>query len=127
MAHEANDLYSESACEYCGNVADTIDHVPPQCIRPTLINLKLTNRFPFFEVKACRECNSLLGKRMLWTFRQRKKFIRRALRLKYKEVLALPDWSDSEIKQLNGNLKDFVIKRAVLKEFVRARLRRSGG
>lgn len=112
----------EKACYYCGVIADTIDHVPPTSIRPTLVSLGLHLKIPFKEVRACRECNSLLGSRDIWLLTQRKQFIKKALRRRYKKILKCPEWTDSELASLNGSLQSFVIQRQVLKEILFKRL-----
>jgi hypothetical protein len=109
-------------CVYCGIPASTIDHVPPQSVRPSLVELGLTNRFPFLEVSACRECNSLLGARALWTIAVRKAFIKKALRRRYKRFLAIPAWSDRELSQLSQSLQAHVINGCIMADLVRKRL-----
>lgn len=71
------------ACYYCGVPADTIDHVPPRAARPAIIQTGLTSRYPFVEIPSCRECNCLLGARPLWLVKQRKKFVKGALKRRY--------------------------------------------
>lgn len=112
----------EWACYYCGASANTIDHVPPQSIRPTLINLGLDRRIAFNEVRCCGECNSLLGARDIWQLSKRKQFIKKALRRRYCRLLKMPHWSESELIELNGSLHSFTIQRLALKELIEARL-----
>lgn len=109
-------------CRYCGLASSTIDHVPPQSVRPRLQELGLSGRYEFIEVWCCSECNSLLGARALWTISDRKKFIKQALRRRYKKYLLSPDWSDREVSLLDGWLQRFVINRSIEKERIQARL-----
>lgn len=99
---------SAQPCHYCGCPADSVDHVPPRAYRPAIIETGLQARYPFTEVYACRECNVLLGARALWTLPKRKKFIKRALRLRYRKLLRIPEWTDSQKDELGRNLRGMV-------------------
>lgn len=58
-------LHCES-CVYCGEPADTRDHVPPLCISPN-------NRKTY---PACRRCNcSILGNRAIPTLEERQRYV----------------------------------------------------
>lgn len=110
------------ACAYCGLVGDTIDHVPPRSVRLTLLNLGLAARYPFVQVRACRQCNSALGDRPLWTVRQRRAWLKRWLRRRYRRHLRMPDWSDHELNQLSPALRREVVRGLALRELTRRRL-----
>lgn len=113
---------TEYSCEYCGLVSDSIDHVPPRSVRSTLIDLGLASKYPFVEVRACRECNSLLGSRPLWTIFLRRKFIFETLKKRYKIYLEMPDWSDSELEALGYTLKESVLNGLAVRELTKKRL-----
>ena len=109
------------ACVYCGMPAESIDHIPPQSVRPYLRDQGIT-RWPFIEADSCRECNCALGARALWTIRERKEWIKGHLRRKYRAVLATPDWADGELKELGPNLSTVVLQGHVIKYAVKKRL-----
>lgn len=109
-------------CYYCGMPADTTDHIPPQVVRPKLIELRLQSRYPFVEVYACRECNTLLSDRTLWTPATRKAFIKRALKRRYARYLRVADWTDAEISHLGPTLQRTVITGTAMKNMIRSRL-----
>lgn len=113
---------SATPCYYCGCPAGTIDHIPPRSIRPFLIAEKLDNKYPFVEVDACQECNNLLGARTLWTAKKRKKFIKRALRLRYKKFIRQPDWSQEELKALGRSLRSYVEMMSIARKVLLQRL-----
>ncbi len=110
-------------CIYCGLPADSLDHIPPQSVRPTLVKMGIASRFPFREVWACRECNSLLGYRELWTIELRKRFIKKALRKKYRRYLRIPHWDDREISELGYALQQHVLQGTVIREILEYRLK----
>ncbi len=110
-------------CEYCGMPADSLDHVPPQAVRPFLAESGLTGRYPFVEVWSCRECNCLLGARALFTIRSRADFIKKALAKRYAKFLRTPEWTDAELAKLGYVLQQIVINALVMKELVKSRIR----
>lgn len=114
--------HEEDTCVYCGLRADTKDHVPPQCVRPFLERVRET-RFKFLLVPACRECNCALGAKTLWTVRERKDYIKRWLEERYARVLAIPGWTDEEIKAVGPNLQTEVMAGLALRDLTRRRLR----
>lgn len=111
------------ACFYCGLPADSKDHVPPVSARPVLFEQLGKDCPEFLEVWACRECNCLLGARALWTVSERKRFIKKKLRARYKKVLAMPHWSEDEIAVLGPNAKQFILRNLLIQRITMARLK----
>lgn len=114
---------TEYVCVYCGLVGDTVDHIPPVSVRPTLISLGLTLRFPFQEVRACRECNSALGDRPLWTVALRRNYIKQWLRNRYAKYLRMPDWTDADLAKLSPEMRAFTLQGLGIRDVVLARIR----
>ena len=108
-------------CYYCGAPAETIDHVPPQSVRPILIEYNVT-KWNFVEVDACRECNSLLGARQPWALAERKAKIKELLRKQYRRYLEIPEWTEVELGDLGRGLSDFVAEGQVLQKWLKQRL-----
>lgn len=79
-------------------------------------------RFPFEEVQCCGECNTLLGARPLWTVALRKRFIKGALRRRYRKYLNMPEWTDGELGRLTGHLQSYIMGSVIMREIVQARL-----
>ena len=109
-------------CYYCGMPGGTIDHVPPQSIRPGLLKDGIT-RWEFVEVRACHECNSILSSQPPWTLGARKQKIKRKLADKYANYLEMPDWEDSELGRLGDVLGDYVASGVLMKEMLKKRLK----
>lgn len=108
-------------CTYCGLVADSIDHIPPQCMRVVLRDLG-EYIGPWKEVPACRWCNSTLGSLALLTIRERRAHIKKALRKKFKSVLSIPTWREENLAELSPGLRAYVIEGIELSRLIRARL-----
>ena len=109
-------------CYYCGCPATTIDHIPPQSVRPDLISLGIT-KWDFIEVEACHECNCALGARALWTLPKRKEFMKDWIRRRYAKYLAMPEWSENELKELGYNLESSVTSGQIIARLTRQRLK----
>lgn len=109
-------------CSYCGVIANSIDHVPPISARERIVDLGLQSRYPFFEVPACRECNSTLGARGLWLLSERRAYIKKRLHQRYASILRIPDWSDNELAQMSKNMQGYVTNGLIVRDFIRQRL-----
>jgi hypothetical protein len=122
-SYREHEIESAIACAYCGSPADSIDHIPPRSVRPTLLASGLARRYPFIEVDSCRECNSLLGARSLWTLKDRRQHIKQKLKSRYAKYLRIPNWSPTELAAMGQNspmrkhiengllIRDFTLKR----------------
>ena len=113
---------AEWRCVYCGEIGDSVDHVPPTSVRPTLRDMGIAHEYPFLEVRSCRECNSALGPDG-WTISERKKLIKRWLVRRYARVLRMPDWTPDELLDLGPNLAGHVSIGVFKKRIIERRLR----
>jgi hypothetical protein len=94
-------------CFYCGDPANTLDHVPPLHEMPNLpYEKRKKNRLPASLLSCCAECNSALGSRQLITAEDRLLFLESYYDAKLKKKKAL--WSDDEINELGYSLKEYV-------------------
>lgn len=88
-------------CTYCGELATTVDHIPPRALRPVIP----ASECPWVEVPACGECNSALNARRLLTVSDRCRWIVTYLKRKYSKDLNLPEWPDSDVQELGLALR----------------------
>lgn len=110
-----------SVCVYCGELSQSIDHVPPKAAR-SLITSKIDPGIEFIEVPACLECNSALTDRPLWDIYSRKKFIRKYLARRYKKFLRQKSWSDEELSELGPTLRRIVVNGMYIKNKILSRI-----
>jgi hypothetical protein len=99
-----------------------MDHVPPWSARSILIEYGVT-KWDFVEVEACRQCNSALGNKTLWTLTERKAYMKDWIRRRYKRVLNQPEWSEDEKAELGHSLCEYVTAYQILAEITRRRLK----
>src|SRR5262245_2617575 len=99
-------------CTYCGETATALDHVIPRIYAEMTYSINsdrglLLKNFGK-KVPACTECNSLLGAAPLLSVSARRAEVHRRLRVKYKNLLASPTWTDEEIEMLGPTLRSHV-------------------
>lgn len=107
-------------CFYCTMPADTMDHTPPKSVRPYLLSQGWTESH-FYEVPACKECNSLLGAREPWTPADRRKRIHALLRHRYRKYLSMPEWTEADLAALEPFLRAEVRRGLAVKEMTLVR------
>ena len=110
-------------CTYCGDTADTIDHVPPLAM---VYELADAGAYPgrLWLVPACHECNSTLSGRHLPTLAGRRKHLAHRYRRRYASLLRMPRWSNDELSEMKGVLREDIARHWHLARFQRARMER---
>ncbi len=69
---------------------------------------------------SCQTCNSGLGDKYFNTFSDRTLYAERFLRRRYSRTLSCEDWEPSEIAELSGKLKSYVLNAQKELELVRS-------
>ena len=101
-------IYTEGdICTYCGDPSQVRDHAYP--IEAILRGHLPSNKKMLVVVPACWECNSLAMDYVFETLCAKRLFVQRKLRKKYRKILATPEWTPEEIKELCHNLKSIVV------------------
>ena len=101
-------------CHYCAAPADTKDHIVPISYNYT----QRPNNSPGKggqTVDCCRECNSLLGAKALFSVEERAHEIAECLERRYKKELKAPVWSEEDLAELGPALR----KQIKAKQFLR--------
>jgi hypothetical protein len=126
---ESVDDVDLTRCYYCGEPATSIDHVIPQTMLRALATLEdedvtavLVRFNRRLTVPCCGECNSSLSNSYQDTLAKRKAELKRRMRRRYRRLLRMPEWSDRELSQLHGRLRDWVIASVVKREIILRRL-----
>lgn len=120
---------SPMVCYYCGEPAESTDHVVPQAILKSLrilddeeVTRELVRRNRILMVDCCLDCNSRLGAIYSSNLEARRQVLKYKLRRKYRRLLAMPDWDDSDLGRLGPGLQEFVLIRLVKRDRIRRRL-----
>jgi hypothetical protein len=109
-------------CYYCGEIATSVDHVPPKATRYKWESLGIYRFHLYRTVPACHECNIGLGAHCPNRIDERKRWLKRWLANRYRKVLRMPEWTDSELAKLGPGMQRHVIAMAAKKERTLRRL-----
>jgi len=112
------------SCYYCGMPATEKEHVIPKAILRAFEDVgieEIISRRKLL-VRACRECNALLGSTYQTTLAERKAFLKAALRDRYRSVLKMKDWTEEKLSELGPTLRTHVESAMRLKRLTEWRL-----
>jgi hypothetical protein len=115
-------LYTNNRCIYCGERADTLDHVFPLAFLTTMDRYNRSVKGIGVTVDCCRDCNNRLSMSMFYSFQDRLDCARERITKKNGKLIRLPHWEDVEIKKLHGGLRKLVKNRNTQREVVMQRL-----
>jgi len=107
-------------CMYCGQPADTLDHVPPVSRISDYEALRL-DRERYFLVRSCADCNVVLGNSLQETILQRAEYLKDRLEQKHRNKLKAQEWDEEELQELGPRLRSSV--RAQIRTATRIRAR----
>lgn len=108
--------YPPYICVYCGQPADTRDHIIPTALTG------VERRNSVLTVPACRQCNSAIGSTIVFSIDGRRTVAQAYIRRKYGKALKRPDYTPSEIQEFEGSLRLSVIASQEEKVWVQSRL-----
>lgn len=116
-------FYKSNKCYYCGDLADTMDHIPAVSIVYSFGVDYFTNlSIPLYKVSCCNECNVLLGSKEINTLKERVVFIYDKLQYRYRRFLAQVSWYEDELEELDGHLRTYIENSILIKNFIENRL-----
>ena len=96
--------YPPYLCVYCGETADTVDHLFPRGWSGD------TTRKLVPVVPACRECNSTLQAIFLPSVEDRRAYIHRRYRVKYRRALQMLYRTEEGLAEFGPNLRLLISK-----------------
>ena len=101
-------LYEAIPCTYCGLPASDDEHVLPQTYVSRFTDLHGVLPEKLLIVPSCRECNVLAGRAVFQTIQEKRHYIHGKLQKRYRAVLEIPAWSESELSELSPALAQYV-------------------
>ena len=90
-------------CAYCGDASSCVDHTVPRSFVSE--HSRAFSRKRFIKVRACEECNVLLGKEVFSTWEERIRFLRRKFEKKHKRHLRAARWDEDDMEEIGGTLR----------------------
>lgn len=111
---------SWATCFYCGDLPNSQDHVIPWSMMFSVEKHKGSDKGP--RTPACMTCNSILSSFFFDTLHERCDYVKQYLLKKHAKILKTQDWSDEELKELDGKLKNHIIKQVNFKKEITPRV-----
>lgn len=97
-------LYPAGVCVYCGEYADTRDHLLP------VTHTGKAVRRHVLTVPACRQCNSFIGDASAPSITERRAIAHSSLRRKRFRVLQSFDYTDDELEEFGHSMRSSVLR-----------------
>lgn len=107
-------------CSYCGEYADTYDHVVPVSFKHVNRKMEVGNRE---AIPCCRECNTKLGNVFYHTVSSRASYLIKKYNRTYSKVLKTPDWDVDELEEMGESLRKSIIARLDMRDILKERIK----
>lgn len=107
-------------CTYCGEYADTYDHVVPVSYLRVHRKLEVGNKE---AIPCCRECNSTLSNKLHITISERARYLQSRYKFKYKKVLNFPDWDTDELEEMSKDFRRSIAASIDMREITKDRMK----
>ena len=93
-------------CVYCDLPAEHLDHVPPISWVP-LINIDEMYElgYDFWKVCSCGECNFTLNNQKLFTIAERKQYLLKKYKKKYRKITHQVRWDEDELEDMSDMMR----------------------
>ncbi len=118
--------YGLDVCVYCGDPANTIDHVCPVWHVARLFDHIADHahrlRHGLLTVPSCRDCNSRLGGFIAYCVSEKREELKRRLRRKYQHLLGEYDWQPEELAELGHSLRSYIQGQETKRDWIMSRL-----
>lgn len=114
-------------CIYCGTPSIDKEHVVPISWINELKELKFmgidVDVPEEIIVPSCHECNLFASGTIFKSIKEKKRYIKEKLYKRYKKFLNSPEWTEQEIMELDGRLRQHVFITNEIIKIVRKRLK----
>jgi len=101
-------LYEAIPCTYCGLPVSDREHVFPQAYQASVPEILGVPFASLAIVPSCKECNSLSGQIVFKGIQDKRQYVHEKLKQRYRKVLEIPAWSESELNELSPELAQYV-------------------
>ena len=99
-------------CVYCGQYANTIDHVLPitfaYSVNLASPGVRKELGQGLNKVPCCSECNTLASNTAFVSIVEKRRYIQKKLKTKYKRLLVFKPWDAEELSEVSQNLQDTI-------------------
>uniref|UniRef100_A0A6H1ZLB3 Uncharacterized protein n=1 Tax=viral metagenome TaxID=1070528 RepID=A0A6H1ZLB3_9ZZZZ len=119
-----------NACIYCGLIATDKEHLIPRSwieetkrLKALGFNVEIPKEV---IVPACRECNMIATGNFFKGFKEKKEFIQEKIIKRYKRFAKISFWTEEEINELEGRLREEVFYFNEIAKIIQKRLKKLG-
>lgn len=109
-------------CAYCGLPSTEREHVLPSSFTQALSDMEEVIPVRLYLVPSCRECNTLAHNYVFKNITQKRRYIHDRIRRRYKKLLRMPIWTESDLEELSPDLVRYVHRGLQFKEIILSRL-----
>lgn len=106
-------------CSYCGEFAETYDHVVPVSYKHVTRKLEVGNKE---AIPCCCECNTTLGNKFFHTVSTRAGYLLKKYKKRYAKVLNTPDWEEDELEEMGDSMRRSIVARLDMRGILKERL-----
>ena len=106
-------------CSYCGEFADSFDHVTPVSYRCNSRKNEIGNKY---AVPCCMECNTILSSHLYVTVGSRAEYLLKRYKKKYGRVLKTPEWDTDELEEMSVDFQRSILARLDMKGVILDRI-----
>lgn len=93
-------------CVYCGEIAESLDHVPPVSSYSLRRMACLLYRTNYRAVPACSHCNAVLSNFGIYTINGRAKYLLETFSKRYQKLFQQGIFTEAELRDMGRCLRD---------------------
>jgi len=99
-------------CIYCGSDAECREHVIPVSYTSDRRSYDESREW---IVPACNTCNGIAGCNVYFTIPEKAEYILKKFKSRYRRILEMPSWTESELAELDYTLREMTFANIVAK------------
>ena len=107
-------------CFYCGDIPNSQDHIIPWSMINSIEKHSGSDKGP--RTPSCMVCNGILSSFFFDSLHERCEYVKQYLLKKHSKLLKIKDWSEKDLKEIDGKLKNHVIRQLNLKKEMMPRI-----
>ena len=116
-------LWSGNKCYYCGDKAETFDHIPALSVTYSRgIDALNRHKVRCWKVRCCTECNSIAGDKPHLFPQTRAEYLYSKYLKRYRKVLEGHHWEEDELDELGYSLKCYILAHDNIQEWMERRM-----
>jgi hypothetical protein len=113
-------IIEQNSCIYCGGEGELQrEHVIPA----SYLGYRCDDSDKQWIVTGCKTCNLLAGSQVFFSIPEKAKYILSRYKVKYKKILSIPFWSETELMEIDYLLREQVKASVLAKAVLNVRIK----